>query len=665
MIWHERRQGVTFSLFVLALACTMGVARTSWPAEDPNAVPQPAPQAGPTSIVEDSNVPAPPQRPQWPGFAYDPARTGQSPYKGPQTNKLKWQFTLPGWGGSVPIGADGTAYVGTDAGVLFALNPDGTEKWRFEMPTIQVTPPSDWPETERKEIRDKGLKVSITDVSIGPDGTIYFGQALHLWRGSTTGGFSVPGYERKVYALDPNRTVKWTFHVDQRDVATHISIDPNGTLYFGAVKGQYGQAECHFYAVSPAGQEKWSVLLSSWGTILSAALAEDGTIYVGGDKLKALASLDGSVKWEYDIETTTSIAAAPAVGPDGTIYVCTRPGAREDYSELVAIGPDGTKKWELAVGVMETSPAVAKDGTIYITSWAPDGARAEPDVKTGLTAITPDGQVKWSYVTRFPNWHFDPDQRGMPWGSDSSPIVGSDGTVYFGSDVGLVYAVNADGALKWTFGAGGEFDNCPSMDADGTLYICHSGGPGEIYGGPLRCYAISDGGTAVATHPVSVPKYVRIARLEVAMEKATRDGNEPEVRKIRAILDRLRAVEETPASPNEESAAAIRERIDSLKKDLEQAKVQGNDAREKEIQQEIKQLEDKLKRPMTAVRAVAIASADQRVKDALKDVEEMHVRAEYAAQWHIWRVNFYGGGRCVVSASIGGDGNIVEVEFPN
>ena len=649
MIWRKGRQGIIFSLWVLALALTY-------------IYPVSADQA---SAIDDSTTPALPKEAQWPGFAYDPGRTGQSPYRGPQTNKLKWQFTLPGWGSSVAIGADGTAYLGTDAGVLFALDEDGTPKWQFELPTVEVLPPEDWPEAEKKELMERGLRAGINDVAIGPDGKIYFGQALHLWKGSTTTGFSAPGQERKLYALDPNGVVEWTFSVGQRDIATHISIDPNGTIYFGTVKGQYEQAECHFFALSPSGQKKWSVRLSSSGTILSAALARDGTIYVGGDKLKALNPTDGSIKWECDIQTTTSIAASPAVGRDGTIYVCTRPGAKQDHSRLLAIDPDGTKKWELAVGVMETSPALSDEQTIYITSWVPQNIQAEPGIKTGLTAITPEGQVKWSYETRFPDWHFNPDQRGRPWGSDSSPIVGSDGIIYFGTDVGLVYAVNPDGTLRWTFGAGGEFDNCPSMDAEGTLYICHSGGPGEIYGGPFRCYAISDRGTATVTAPHSISKNVRIARLEAALEKARRDGNEPEVKEIQKLLDDLRAGGQVDTPSDEETQAAIKEKLNSLNKELERAKAQGNEVEVKEIERLIEKLQDQMKHPMTAVRAIALASADERIGNALKEIEELHVRVEYAEQWQVWQVNFYGGGRCVVSASVGGDGNVLEVKFPD
>ena len=68
---------------------------------------------------------------------------------------------------------------------------------------------------------------------------------------------------------------------------------------------------------------------------------------------------NGSQKWKL---ATGEVQSSPAVGADGTIYV----GA---YYSLWAINPDGTEKWEFPTGLyVSSSPALAADGTIYVGS---------------------------------------------------------------------------------------------------------------------------------------------------------------------------------------------------------------------------------------------------------------------------------------------------------
>ena len=63
-------------------------------------------------------------------------------------------------------------------------------------------------------------------------------------------------------------------------------------------------------------------------------------------------------------------------------------------------------------------------------------------------------------------WKFSAD--GM---INSSPAVGADGTVYFGSDDDNVYAVHPDGTLKWKYPTGGFVYSSPALDSNGTVYI--------------------------------------------------------------------------------------------------------------------------------------------------------------------------------------------------
>ena len=85
---------------------------------------------------------------------------------------------------------------------------------------------------------------------------------------------------------------------------------------------------------------------------------------------------------------------------------------------------NASRLWSFTTGdVVESSPAVGDDGTVYVGSW---------DSK--LYAVTPEGQLKWSFATG--------DQ------VYSSPAVGDDGTVYVGSFDHKLYAVTPEGQLN-------------------------------------------------------------------------------------------------------------------------------------------------------------------------------------------------------------------------
>jgi len=170
----------------------------------------------------------------------------------------------------------------------------------------------------------------------------------------------------------------------------------------------------------------------------SPAFAQDGTVYIGSNNNTLYALLwedqndDGEAdsKWEYT--TVGDIKSSPAVGSDGTVYVGTWGGDDGDY--LYAINSDGTLKWMYYVGSgIEASPVISENGTIYITSLFP----------AKLYALRDGGQnnpiLKWSLdLSSFIN--------------HSSPAIGADGTIYFGSG-NQMYAVTdtgSTGEIMWT-----------------------------------------------------------------------------------------------------------------------------------------------------------------------------------------------------------------------
>ena len=52
-----------------------------------------------------------------------------------------------------------------------------------------------------------------------------------------------------------------------------------------------------------------------------------------------------------------------------------------------------------------------------------------------------------------------------------SPTIGPDGTIYVASHDGALYAIDADGTVKWTFTTGDRSWSTPAVAEDGTIYV--------------------------------------------------------------------------------------------------------------------------------------------------------------------------------------------------
>lgn len=53
----------------------------------------------------------------------------------------------------------------------------------------------------------------------------------------------------------------------------------------------------------------------------------------------------------------------------------------------------------------------------------------------------------------------------------SSPALGKDGTIYFGTWDGKLWALNTNGTRKWVFRTGSEIRSSPAVGSDGTIYV--------------------------------------------------------------------------------------------------------------------------------------------------------------------------------------------------
>ena len=323
------------------------------------------------------------------------------------------------------IGDDGTLYVpggeeSEERYWLYALNPDGTVQWQYEM-EYQISPPS-----------------------VGSDGTLYFGS-----------------YDGFVYALDRDGNFKWQYFTDTVTAWSSPSLGSDGTLYVGSTSNNmhaidaedgslkwqfetgstiysspalgsdgtvyFGSYDALLYALDSDGTLKW-IYPTEGGIVCSPALGSDGTVYFGSaDNYVYALNPDGTLKWSYP--TDSYVYSSPAIGSDGTVYV----GSADYY--LYAINSDGTLKWRyLTDAQIYSSPAIGSDGTVYVGS-----------IDTYLYAINSDGTLKERFKT---------DSDIM-----SSPALDSDGILYFTS-IPYLYALDTQ------TGAGLADSSWPKMHHD-------------------------------------------------------------------------------------------------------------------------------------------------------------------------------------------------------
>lgn len=95
----------------------------------------------------------------WHMFRNNIRHTGKSIYKGTDSNKLKWKFKTGGFIESSPaIDVEGSVYVGTSDGKVYAFRSDGSIKWTYQTQNwIESSPAIGWDGTIYIGSNDKHL----------------------------------------------------------------------------------------------------------------------------------------------------------------------------------------------------------------------------------------------------------------------------------------------------------------------------------------------------------------------------------------------------------------------------------------------------------------------------------------------------------------------------
>ncbi|RLB12572.1 MAG: hypothetical protein DRG82_16925, partial [Deltaproteobacteria bacterium] len=215
---------------------------------------------------------------------------------------------------SPALDGQGVLYVGSDDRYLYAINPDGTLKWKF---------------ATGDDIR--------SSPAIGDEGTLYVGSDDNF-----------------LYAISPEGSLKWKYETGD-DVKSSPAVAADGTIYFGSY-------DSYLYALSPEGRLQWRYYAGA-PIRSSPAIGAEGTIYFGADD-SCLHALDaqGRLKWKY--QTGAQVKSSPAIGSDGTVYV----GSHDNY--LYALSFEGTLRWRFkSGGVLVSSPTLDAEGVLYFGSF--------------------------------------------------------------------------------------------------------------------------------------------------------------------------------------------------------------------------------------------------------------------------------------------------------
>ena len=270
-----------------------------------------------------------------------------------KSGALEWKFNVGGAISPPIIESDGTIIVSsTGSGKIYALAPDGTQKW-------VLTPQS-------------GIN---SDMVAGPDGTLYV--------------LSSDGLD----AYKPDGTFKWELGNLTAPWTPRVGSD--GTIYIGTYTG--------IVAVNPDGTVKWRGGPSEAGEI---AIGAYGEIYcVTSGEFVVCLNPDGSEQWSYD--TTDFTDGQLAIAPDGTVFITGKIGYFTYVWELVAIGTPWISSVTLTPN--EVVGGTSSSGQITLATPAPTGgltvnlSSSDPSTTVPASVTVPAGATTATFaITTIP-----------------------------------------------------------------------------------------------------------------------------------------------------------------------------------------------------------------------------------------------------------------------
>jgi len=365
----------------------------------------------------------------WSTFKQDASRNSCAWVEGPDYSYQRWTYSTGGGiTGSPVTDYQGTIYIGSQDGKLYAVNGDGSYRWSYDTGSsiTQSALFGDFPENRVFVGAEDGKLYAldqdgnflwsyttggaITNSPIlGSDGSVIFGSADHklyslsAYNGNpawvyTTGDevHSSPAADNQgnlyfgsddgsVYALNPNGQRLWSYNTGA-PVKSTPCITPNRQIIIGSDNHQ-------LYAFNSNGSIAWSYLAD--GAVSSSPAMDNQDYLYFGSEYGTFYSLfpNGVFNWSY--HAGGSIVSAPMTSIQRNVYFGVGNG------RFLALDDKGELLWEKTLGSqLSSSPAMVQEGIVYIGSGDGQlyclGAMQAPPV---ITAISPNAQAPGGQVT--------------------------------------------------------------------------------------------------------------------------------------------------------------------------------------------------------------------------------------------------------------------------
>lgn len=360
--------------------------------------------------------------------------------------KVKWQLDVksPAWAGLEHDAATGLLFVGTDAGVLHAIDATGSAVWKFET---------------GKPIKARPAAIGDAVYLTSDSGYLYKldkRSGTEQWRAKIDTGspLRIPATEEKsrwdrygssvvaddrqlyvasrdnhLYALDI-ATGRERWRATAKDMMTATPVRYRDLLVFAAFDGQV-------QAVSASGGRlRWTY---------DARLPVAGDLVVDGDRLFvgsrtydliALNAATGQELWKHYY--WFSWIESPPVVRDQVVYT----GSSDGIGVYAINATDGSLRWRTTVPGWAWARTAVSDDLVVAGSV---GVGAFPGVRSGsLVAMErTSGAIRWLFVE-------PPDkevlEKKAEWGFAASPLI-VDGVVYAVDLGGRVYAFDTAPAV--------------------------------------------------------------------------------------------------------------------------------------------------------------------------------------------------------------------------